>query len=172
MKIDISRNKVVIEINEDSKTTVNGKEVENSNSNWVEHPNHYCKYKNFETIQVIKIVLNNIKDLSGFDYGCLASVIKYIDRYGSKWETTQELDKARQYLKFMNYNERFEEILEKALMVPTHNQKSYSQMGSIVSCFFKIGEGDYNAALNIWKMIREDSENNLGIFNHPVYVGK
>ncbi len=59
----------------------------------VNHPDHYTKGK-FEVIEVIE---DATKDLSGLEAVCIANVIKYVLRYPYK-NGTEDLKKANWYL--------------------------------------------------------------------------
>lgn len=131
----------------------------------VVHPAHYQNGK-FETKDLQKIILNILKP-DPYTSLCIGDTIKYLDRFGKKWETTQELDKAQQYLEFCNFKkekEKIEKYIDLKLTQGYLMIEEWWQLKRILDCFSLILLKRYDNALEFWKEIREESEKELGIF--------
>lgn len=143
--------------------------MKKNNEEYVVHPNHYQNGK-FETKDLQKIILNYLRP-DPYTSLCLGDVIKYIDRYGKKWETKQELDKSKEYLEFCNYKiqkEKIENYIDIKLSQGYLTVVEWFQLKRILDCFYCIYSGEYSRSLEYWKEIREESENELGIFSNQL----
>ena len=80
-----------------------------SDSDMVKHPSHYQGIYGLEAVEVMKNFLPKYKD--GYLAGMIKDVIKYILRAPSKFNTLEDLLKAREYLDFaIDYLKEREDI--------------------------------------------------------------
>lgn len=138
----------------------------NENKNMVKHPAHYQNGK-FETKDLQKIILNSLK-CDPYTSLCLGDVIKYLDRFGKKWETTQELDKAKQYLEFCDFDKQrttIEKNITDRMIEGNLQLDCYFQLKIVLDCFLMISVDDYKRALDYWEDIRDYSEEEIGLFS-------
>lgn len=136
------------------------------NKEMVEHPAHYQNGK-FETKDLQKIILNSL-NCDPYTSLCFGDVIKYLDRFGKKWETTQELDKAKQYLEFCDFKNQRNKIENNLTNRMINNELQldyYFQLKIVLDCFLMISIGDYTRALDYWQDIRDHSEEEIGLFS-------
>ena len=63
----------------------------------VERPKHYNVFER-EVIYVIKDLLDNNDNYSGFESYCIGNSLKYIFRAGLKGDYCEDLEKARYYI--------------------------------------------------------------------------
>lgn len=138
------------------------------NKEWVEHPAHYQNGK-FETKDLQKIIVNVLcKNCTPYTSGCIMTAIKYIDRFGKKWETTEEMEKARQYLLFCEFEQqrgRIEQDITKRMIDEELPLDHYFQLKIVLDCLLMISIKDYTRALDYWQDIRDYSEEEIGLFD-------
>ena len=73
----------------------------------VKKPSHYTAFP-IEVKDIIRLVLNETKDLTPYQVYCFGNELKYRLRAGLKDDIKQDIGKAMEYMNFRNKNKESE----------------------------------------------------------------